>query len=223
MPRSAHRWLLAVTALCFLRSPAHAADKPRKPIPPADAKTYALRDSHDGITVAADPGDIKEARPNTRLDYFHHGFLPIRVIVTNDTAQPLALDDTRILFVAGDNTTENAASDDDLARRLFNKKYVEGTKVPLPAPLPSITLHHPGIDKQITEDDTDFGFPATTVPPHATLAGYLFYDTRDIPEPVLAHATLELRKVRWANSNRELQAFEIALKPSTTKPEPTTK
>ncbi|HLI77019.1 MAG TPA: hypothetical protein VKV02_08740, partial [Acidobacteriaceae bacterium] len=119
----------------------------------------------------------------------------------------------------GDNYTENAATDDDLARRLFSKKYAQGTKIPLPAPLPSITIHHPGIDKLITEDGTDFGFSTTTVAPHTTVAGYLFYDTRDINDPVLDHATLELRKVRWASTNKELQSFEIPLKPSTAKPE----
>ena len=50
-----------------------------------------------------------------------------------------------------------------------------------------------------------------------------FYDTRDINEPVLEKATLELRKVRWATTNKELQAFEINLKPSTVKPEATVK
>ncbi len=200
---------------------AYAKDKPRKPIPAAPATEYALHDTHDGITVAAEPGDLPETRPNTRLDYFHHGFMPIRVIVTNNSDQPLSLDDARILFVAADNYTRNAATDDDLERRLFSKKYAEGTKVPLPAPLPSITIHHPGIDKLILEDDTDFGFPTTTVAPHQTVAGYLFYDTKEVDEPVLDHATLELRKLRWASTNKELMAFEIPLKPSTAKPQPT--
>jgi hypothetical protein len=219
MLRFAHSRLLASVTFGLACVSAFAKDKPRTPPAAADAKTYALHDSHDGITIAAEPGDLKETRPNTRLDYFHHGFMPIRVIVTNDTAQPLSLDDARILFVAADNYTRNAATDEDLDRRLFSKKYAQGSKIPLPAPLPSITIHHPGLDKLITEDQADFGFASTTVPPHATLAGYLFYDTRDIDDPVLEHATLELRKVRWASSNKELQSFEIPLKPSTAKPE----
>ena len=205
-----------------MAKPAHAGDKPRKPIPAAPAAEYPLHDTEDGITVAAEPGDIRETRPNTRLDYFHHGFLPIRVIVTNNTDKPLSLDDTRILFVAGDNYTRNTATDDELERRLFTKKSTDGSKIPLPAPLPSITVHHATIDKQIVADENDFGFPTTTVDPHATVAGYLFYDTRDLDEPVLDHATLELRKVRWASTNKELQAFQIPLKPTPEKPEPPT-
>lgn len=223
MPALLHSRLLAVITLGLAAGTCRAKDKPRTPPPPADAKTYAIHDTEAGITVAVEPGDLKETRPDTRLDYFHHGFLPVRVIVTNDTAQALSLADTRILFIAHDNFTENAATDDALERRMFSKKYSDGTKIPLPAPLPSITIHHPGIDKLITEDQTDFGFATTDVAPHATVAGYLFYDTRDIDEPVLDRATLELRKVRWSSSNKELPAFEISLKPSTSRPSPADK
>jgi hypothetical protein len=219
MRRLVHSGVLFTVTCALWCGSLQAKDKPRKPTPPADAKTYTLHEAHEGITVAAEPGDTKETRPDTRLDYFHHGFLPLRVIVTNDTAQPLSLDDARILFVARDNYTRNAATDDDLARRMFSKKYAEGSRIPLPAPLPSITLHHPGIDKTVTEDGNDFGFSSTTVAPHSTLAGYLFYDTRDIDDPVLEGATLEIRRVRWASTNKELPAFEIHLKPSAAKPD----
>ena len=210
------RWsalsLLGVALLCA--PVARAGDKPRKPVPAAPAGEYAMKDSHDGIIIAAEPGDTEEARPKTRLDYFHHGFMPVRVIVTNNSDQPLSLDDARILFVAADNYTRNAATDDELERRMFSKKNVDGKTIPLPAPLPSIHIHHAGIDKQILADEHDFGFETTTVAPHQTVAGYLFYDTRDIDDPVLDHATLELRKVRWAPTNKELQSYEIALKPT---------
>jgi hypothetical protein len=205
--------LLAACVLTLALARA-GADKPRTPVPAKPAAQYPLHDAHDGITIAAEPGDVEETRPNTRLDYFHHGFLPMRVIVTNDTADDLSLDDARILFVASDGFTRNAASDEELQRRLFSAKSAAGSKVPLPLPIPPITIHHAPVDKKILADDQDFGFPSTTVKAHATVAGYLFYDTREIDEPVLEHATLELRKVRWSKTNKELAAFEIGLKPS---------
>ena len=208
-------WPYLAILLLLCAGLAEAKDKPRQPKPAAPATSYALHDTHDGVTVAAEPGDLDETRPNTRLDYFHHGFMPIRVIVTNNAAEPISLNDARILFIAADNYTRNTATDDELQRRMFSRKSAAGTRIPLPAPLPSITIHHPPVDKQILADDDDFGFATTTVPPHSTVSGYLFYDTRDIDEPVLEHATLELRKVRWASSNKELQAFLIPLKPST--------
>lgn len=194
------------------------ADKPRKVEPPQAAEKYPFHDTHthEKVTIAAEPADTKELLPNTRLDYFHHGYMPIRVIVTNNSDQAISLDDARILFIASDNYTENAATDDDLQRRLFSRKSAAGTKIPMPGPIPSITIHHKPVDKQILADGDDFGFKSTTVEPHATAAGYLYYDTRSIDDPVLEHATLEVRKVRFASTNKALDSFEISLKPSET-------
>ena len=189
------------------------AEKARTPVPPQDAAKYPYRDAHqnEGVTVAAEPGDTKQTRPNTRLDYFAHGFLPVRVIVTNNSSDPVSLDDARILFISGDNTASNAATEEDLQRRLFTLKSAKGSTIPLPSPLPSITIHHKPVDKKILADDEDFGFKTTTVAPHATVAGYLFYDIRDLDQPVLEHATLEVRKIRVASSNKALDSFEIPL------------
>lgn len=196
----------------FVLLPARA-EKPRKATPPQEAAKYPLHDRHtaEHVTVAAEPGDSKEARPNTRLDYFQHGFMPMRVIVTNDGDEPITLDDARILFISADNTVTNAATDDELQRRLFALKSVRGTKIPLPAPLPSITVHHKPVDKKISADDEDFGFKTTTVAPHTTVAGYLYYDVRDLDAPVLGHATVEVRKLRYAGTNKPLDSFDIPL------------
>lgn len=191
------------------------AEKPRKPEPPLPAAQYPMHETHaaEKVTIAAEPGDVKELRPNTRLNYFDKDMLPIRVIVTNDSDQDLTLDDARIHFIAGDNTTVPAATDDDLQRRMFVIKDATGRKIPLPLPLPPITVHK-DVDKKITQDTTDFGFQTTTVKAHATVAGYLFYDIRGLDAPVLAKATLELRKVRWAGSQQALETFEVPLKPT---------
>jgi hypothetical protein len=214
MPR--FRLLTALALTATLSAPRAGADKPRKATAPLGAEKYLFHDTNtkEHVTIAAEPGDTHETRPNTRLDYFHHGFMPIRIIVTNDSDQALTLDDARILFVGSDNSTTNAATDDDLQRRLFSTKSVAGTKIPMPAPIPSITIHHPPVDKQILADDTDFGFKSTTVEPHSTAAGYLFYDTRSIDDPVLQGATLEIRKVRISATNKALDSFEIPLKPA---------
>jgi hypothetical protein len=208
------RRLVIMSALALaIAIPLHA-DKPRKPKPTLQAAEYPLHETHDKITVAAEPGDVKDTEPATRLDYAHHGFMPIRVIVTNDSDAALTLDDARIKFIGAGNVTVQAATDDDLQRRLFSRKYTADSHIPLPAPLPSIPIHHAQIDKQILADDTDFGFPTTTVAPHTTVSGYLYYDTRDLDEPVLDKATLEVREVRIKSTNKEIDSFEIALKPT---------
>jgi hypothetical protein len=208
------RRVLVLSLLLLGAGFAHA-DKPRKPVPPLAASQYPMHDAHtnERVTIAAEPGDTKDAAPHTRLDYYGHGFLPVRVIVTNDSDFAVNLDDARIHFIAADGSSIPAATDEELQRGLFSLKSATGKKIPLPLPVPiPITVGKKNIDKDILADDNDFGFKTTTVAPHATVAGYLYYDMTNIDEPVLDHATLELRKVRFAADNRALDSFEIPLK-----------
>jgi hypothetical protein len=221
MPRSrlsiARPDLLLVVAsfLALTLSSPLSAEKSRKPTPPLSAQDYPMHDAHasEKVTIAAEPGDTKQTRPNTRLNYFDHDMMPIRIIVTNDSDLALTLDDARIHFIAGDNTVVPAATDDDLQRRMMTLGSAKGTKIPLPMPLPPITVHH-NVDKKVVDDENDFGFQTTTVKPHTTVAGYLFYDMQGLTLPVLKNATLELRKVRFAEGNKALDSFEIPLDPT---------
>ncbi len=205
------RLLLALTLAIPIA--AHA-DKPRAVPPPLPAAQYASHDTHEQVTIAADPGDSKDSAPHTRIDYLAFGFVPIRIIVTNDSAQPLSLDDARILFVAANDVSENAATHEELDRGIFQIRDAKGKRIPLPAPLPSIRTKPKPIDSQIIADDNDFGFKSSTVPPHSTTAGWLFYDVRDLDRDPLKGATIELRKVRWAETNKALDTFEIPLVPT---------
>ena len=195
------------------------ADKPRKAPPATPAGEYPLHTTEAGVTIAAQPGDVAETRPNTRMDYFHHGFMPIRVIVTNNTDKTLELDQARIHFIAADGTSVPAATDDDLQRLMFSQRALKGNRIPLPAPLPSITLHKQPVDKQILEDDDDFGFPTLIVAPHTTVDGYLYYDTKEIDDPVLEHAQLRVRRLHFntpsdAATEVDLGEINVPLKPT---------
>lgn len=191
--------------------PSTQAAKKREAPPALEAKTYAAFETHplEKVTVAADPCDDPKQCAFFRLPYLQHGFLPIRVIVTNDSDRALSLDDVRMQFITANQEKIPAALPDDLQRRLFSTKQVTGRKVPLPAPLPSITLHDKPVDKQITQDDADFGFQATVVNPHATLAGYLFYDVRELDDPALKGAELYVKEVRTLDAKQQLFAFQI--------------
>lgn len=220
MRRCSISCVLLLLCVCGLLGREARADKPRKPTPPHAATQYPMHDTHpnEQVTIAAEPGDTKYTEPNTRLDYYDHEMMPIRVIVTNNSGRAISLDEARIDFIAADNSKIPAATDDDLNRRLFELKQARGSKIPLPSPLPDITVHHKPIDTKILADDRDFGFKTTTVPPHSTVAGYLFYDMQGLDQPPLKHATLEVRDVRWVNPDGsdgdQLYSFEIPLAPA---------
>ena len=186
--------------------PRRAAD--HKSAPPAKpAAEYAANDTHpdEHVTIAAEPCDDPKQCPFFRLPYIQHGLLPIRVIITNDCDRALSLDEpacsssppTTTRFPPPPKTTSIAASS------------------PCTAPSPStsrsipIPIQRTPVDKKITEDDNDFGFQGTVVNAHSTLAGYLFYDIKDLDEPALKHAELYVKMVHTLDGKQELFAFTI--------------
>jgi hypothetical protein len=198
-----HRIWLATAILC-LTPLARAADK--SPAPAKPAAQYAAFDAHpnEQVTIAAEPCDDPKLCSFFRLPYIQHGLLPIRVIITNDSDHALSLEDARMQFISANNDKIPAATEDDLNRRLFTIRSAEGTKIPI---IP-ITIHHP-VDKKITQDDNDFGFRSTVVEPHSTLAGYLFYDIKDLDDPALKGAELYVKMVHTLDGAHELFAFSI--------------
>jgi hypothetical protein len=201
--------ILLVTTFCIFAATTQAADKKAPPAKPANQ--YAAFETHanEKVTVAADPCDDPKDCDFFRLPYIQHGFVAIRVIFTNDSDTPLSLADARIQFISINNDKIPAATDDDLQRRLFSTKGTAGRKVPMPMPLPPITLHDKPVDKSITKDDNDFGFNGTTVDPHSTLAGYLFYDVRQLPDQPLKGAELYVKMVHTLDGKKQLFDFNI--------------
>jgi hypothetical protein len=207
--------LLVVTTTCLLAVTSFASDKPRKAPPAKPANQYAAFDAHpkEQVTVAADPCEDPKDCEFFRLPYIQHGFIPVRVIFTNDGDIALSLDDARIQFISVNNDKIPAATDDDIQRRLFSTKGAAGRKYPLPLPLPPVTVHDKPVDKQITQDENDFGFKSTTVNAHSTLAGYLFYDVRQLNDYPLRGAELYIKMVHTLpdkdGNQKELFDFNI--------------
>lgn len=204
--------LLFSTVLLLMWSTAlFASDKTAPPAKPAGE--YAAFDAHanEKVTVAAEPCTKPEDCAFFRLAYIQHGFLPVRVIFTNDGDTALSLDDARIQFIGADKQKIQAATDEDLQRRLFSLKDAKGKKIPLPMPLPPITLHGKPTDQQITKDEDDFGFKGTVVNAHSTLAGYLFYDTRELDGDPLKGAEIFVKMVHTLDGKKQLFDFNVPL------------
>ena len=197
----------ALAALvCLAPSVASASD--HKSAPPAKAaNTYPAFDTHpdEHVTIAADPCDDPKLCPFFRLPYIEHGLLPIRVVITNDSDRALSLDDARMQFITADEQKIPAATEDDINRRIFTYHSTQ----PIHIPLIPIPIKRTPVDKKITQDDNDFGFQGTVVNAHTTLAGYLFYDIKDLGDPALRHAELYVKMVHTLDGKRELFAFSI--------------
>lgn len=202
--------LTAALLLGILVPVARAADKPRPAPPVKPAAEYALHEEHknEHVTLAVEPCLEEAACGFFRLPYIDHGFIPVRVIVTNDRDEALILDDARMQLLPAEGDKIPAANDEEINRRLFSRKRAEGTRLPI---IP-ITIHHEPVDKQITNDGNDFGFQSTTIPPHSTRAGYVFYDVRDLDEPALKGAELLVKMMHYVDGKtvrHELFAFNL--------------
>ncbi|MGD0786416.1 MAG: hypothetical protein ABR898_00440 [Terracidiphilus sp.] len=190
----------------WLALPAAAADHTPPPVQPA--ATFAAVEVHNDekVAVAVEPYDTREKEAIFRVDYLSHGVMPVRLIVTNNGDRPISLRDARILFLTAAGDRIQAAEPEDV-ERLMSSKDREGSKIPMPGPIPGIKLKPKASDSKVEQDFDTFEYGALVVEPHTTRAGFLFYDVSGLDHP-LQGAKLHLRKLRDADGN-ELFYFEI--------------
>ena len=197
---------IMLSILLWLALPAVASDHTPPPMQPATS--FAAVEVHDDekVAIAAEPYDTREKEAIFRVDYLSHGVMPVRLIVTNNGNLPISLRDARILFLtAGGDKIQTAEPED--VERLMTRKEREGSKIPMPGPIPNINLKPKASNKEIEQDFDTFEYRALVVEPHTTRAGFLFYDVSDLDHP-LKGARLHLRELRDADGN-ELFYFEI--------------
>ncbi len=203
---TAHLALSALASAFFLAAPiAFAANKSAPPAKPATE--YPAHETHDDehFTVAIDPCLAPKDCSFFRVPYVENGFLPVRVIFTNDSDHAVSLDDARIQFIPVDGGKIQAATDEDLDRRVYTV-HNPSSHIPIvPIPIP---IHKTPVDKKITQDETDFGFSGTVVNAHSTLAGYLFYDIRGLDEP-LKGAELYVKMLHTLDGKKDLFSFSV--------------
>jgi hypothetical protein len=190
----------------WLAWPAGAVDHLPPKVQPATS--FAAVEVHDNenVAIAAEPYDTHEKASIFRVDYLSHGIMPVRLIVTNNGSRPISLRDARILFQTAAGDRIQTAEPEDV-ERLMTRNEREGSKIPMPGPIPPIKLKPKASNKEIEEDFNTFEYQALVVEPHTTRAGFLFYDVSDLDEP-LKGAKLHLHDLRDADGN-ELFYFEI--------------
>lgn len=186
--------------------PVRAAVKKAPPAPEITA--VPARDTHvkEKVTIAAEPFETRSKAEFFRLDYPGHSLLPVRLLIRNDGDMPLDLNEVRIQFISADGTKLPAATPDEMNRRLFRFKDIQ----PKHVPGTPITYHSQPVDKKILDDDKDFSFNQTTVAPHSTAMGFLFYDVKEIDDPLLKHAEIYVKQVHAGDAKHtELFAFTV--------------
>ena len=188
-----------------------ADEKVFTPPPAAPAKTYPAHESHDDekVSIAIDPYDMPDKAKIFRINYQERGFLPIRLIISNDSDQYLMLNDVKIQYITVRRDKIDPATSDDIYRRVVRLKgNPSSPRVPSPIPLPRdkspVTK-----DARIAMDELDHAqFVPHPVDPHSIRSGFLFFDITgiDVPE---AGAHLYVSGLKMGG--KELFYFDIPL------------
>lgn len=179
------------------------------------ARSYPAHDEHtdEKVTIAVDPYDMADKAQIFSVNYRDYGYLPIFVVISNESDQPVELNSMQATLITVKRTKLSPASNDDLFRRL---SHPAPRNNPLPIPLPGGKVK--GAVKEKARDEIERAqFSIRAVEPHSNAAGFLFFDVSDISTP-LAGASFVVTGVRDSGGH-ELMYFEIPMEKYLSAPE----
>lgn len=175
------------------------------------AAKFAQHETHkdEGVTIAIDPyGPEKDSVFHVK--FADHRVLPVRLIISNDSDEPLSLADAKIQFTTLHKAKGEPLTKDDIERavaRSVEPQDTSTTRIPIPVPIPR------GKPKRLpkgTEEEIDYlMFKAEAVEPHNTQAGFLFFDVSGVQQPLIGSRIL-MTGIR-NGKGQELFYFDIPL------------
>jgi hypothetical protein len=180
---------------------------------PANANTYPSKDDHPNEKVAA-AVDVYNMAPKDDIfstHYVDEGILPVLLIITNGSDQPISLAKMHAQLVTASRSKLDGLEVDDVFRRVAHIKASSTNPGRVgPLPIPGGGAKNKKAQQQYQELQKA-GFSARAVEPHSTQSGFLFFDIEGIKSPV-AGARIYLTGIR-DNTGNELMYFEIPVIP----------
>lgn len=173
------------------------------------ANTYPARDDHpmEHVSIAVDPYDMPDKTAGVlHVPYKDAGFLPIRLIVSNDGDSPVVLTSMHVELVTVNRSKIQPAVPDDIYRRISKQSRPDKPRT-LPLPIPRKTK--PSVSREAQDEVENSRFLAEAVEPHSTRAGFLYFDVSGISNP-MAGAHIYVMGAR-DGSGQELMYFDIPL------------
>jgi hypothetical protein len=189
------------------------SEKHFNPPPVAHASTYALHETHkdEKVTIAAEPYNAQQTSAVFKSNYWEHGLLPIRLLISNDGDQTLMLQDLKIEYITARRQKLQPATNDDIYRMFVRPNRADQSHPGMHLPFPVGKKKVP-IGKDTQEEYESAQFATVPVTPHSTHAGYLFFDMQgEAPEP---GARLYISGIKAGT--KELFYFELPLDPPAT-------
>ena len=171
------------------------------------AYSYPAHDHHAGenVTVAVDPYDTAAKANIFLVNYKQHELLPLLLVISNDSGDPIQLTDMKAELVTADRTKLTPDTEEDILRRISHPS-ASGKRYPVPFPTPKAKG---GVNAKERDEIQNAQFRARAVEPRSSQAGFLFFDVSGMSDP-LPGSKLYLTGVRNAAGN-DLMYFEVPL------------
>ena len=173
-------------------------------------KDYPAWQSEKSVLAAVKPfvdeKEVKQAFGKAKPLKF--GFVPVLVVITNDSDDAYALKDLKVRFVTSDREGLDPISAEDL-------KYFQPSSKPKERPryIPQLPgLNRPKLKKgPLAKPEIETReFKAPVLAPHSTVSGFFYYATGTEPDP-LPGAAIYLSGIRNLKTGQDLFYFEIPL------------
>jgi hypothetical protein len=192
--------------------------------PPASAQqqsaskpiTTASLDSHEGLTIAADPWLSAERYQQAfpKKSPYAAGILAIKVTLRNDSAESIRVDIERIRLnlTFDDNNRQElpGLTSEQLADAVLHPRVKSPSKPRIPLPLPSSSGGRDKNWEQFQKLAEDNGLHASILAPHSTTEGLLYFDLQNQFD-LLADARLYIPNLFALEKNQALMYFDIDL------------
>ena len=161
------------------------AERHFNPPPAGAAETYPAHETHENekVTVAIDPYDTPEKAKAFAIKYKDFGFLPVRLIISNNSDSTLILDHIQIDLGNDERNNIEPATKDDLLRRISNPERIGQPGPQLPIPIPGQKKRKQPISDADREEIDLAPFLTVPITAHSANSGFLFFDVSGLSSP----------------------------------------
>lgn len=204
--------LLLISSLAFISMAPFQLPQPT----PHTAPAWIGKDSHQGLTVSADPylDDDRSKEKFKKADPHKAGLLAIDLSFKNDTNAPIHVDLSTLRLdvdgLGGRRFHLPALTLPEAARQIA---HPEGASLPKPRRFPSISP--PGDDsktRDVKNELEPLSLESDVVPPNSTIRGFVFFDVNNHFDAV-PNGSLYLPDVKSVTSDTAMIYFEVPLGP----------
>ena len=184
--------------------------------PSSKPLTTSSLDSHEGLTIAADPWLSGERYKATfpKKSPYGAGILAIKLTLRNDSAESIKVSLERIrLNLTFDESNRQelpALTSEQLADAVLHPRVKSPSRSRLPIPLPSSSGGRDKNWEQYQKLAEDAGLHAGVVAPHSTVEGLLYFDMQGQFD-LLANSRLYIPDLLALEKNQALMYFDIDL------------